>query len=136
MLKLKLILWPPDAKKCFIGKDPDARKDWRQEEKGTTEDVMVGWYHWLDGHEFEQSPGVDDEQASLACCSPWCGKESDMTEQLNWTDESLGLCNDEENEIMKRTFKQKSWKFKCLKIKKNMKYTNKLTYETERNLQT
>ena len=80
------ILWPPDAKSWLIGKDPDAGKDWGQEEKGTTEDVMVGWYHWLDGHEFEQSPGVDDGQASLACCSPWCGKESAVTEQLSWAE--------------------------------------------------
>ena len=65
------ILWPPDAKNWLIGKDPDAGKDWRQEEKGTTEDEMVGWHHWLDGHEFEEAPGVGDGQGSLACCSPW-----------------------------------------------------------------
>ena len=56
------ILWPPDAKNWLIGKDPDAGKDWRQKEKGTTEDEMVGWHHWLDGHEFEQAPGVGDGQ--------------------------------------------------------------------------
>ena len=61
------ILWPPDAKSWLIGKDPDAGQDWRQEEKGTTEDEMVGWPHWLNGHEFEQAPGVDDGQESLAC---------------------------------------------------------------------
>ena len=77
------ILWPPDAKNWLIGKDPDAGKDWRQEEKGMTEDEMVGWCHWLDGHEFEQTPGVGDEQGSLACCSPWGRKELDMTERLN-----------------------------------------------------
>ena len=76
------ILWPPEAKSWLIGKDPDAGKDWRQE-KGTTEDEMVGWYHWLDGHEFEQVPGVADGQGSLACCSPWGCKESDTTEKLN-----------------------------------------------------
>ena len=65
------------------GKDPDAGKDWRQEEKGTTEDEMVGWHHQLDGHEFEQAPGVDDGQGSLACCSPWGLKESDTTWRLN-----------------------------------------------------
>ena len=75
-----LILWPPDVKNRLIGKDPDAGKDWKQEEKGTTEDEMVGWHHWLDGHEFEQAPGVGDGQASLECCSPWGGKESDTTE--------------------------------------------------------
>ena len=79
------ILWPPDAKNWLIGKDPDAGKDWRREVKGTTEDEMVGWHHWLDGHEFEQAQGVGDGQGGLACCSPWGHKESDMTEQLNWT---------------------------------------------------
>ena len=73
------ILWPPDAKNWLIRKDPDAGKDWRQEEKGTTEDKVVGWYHWLDGHEFGQAPGVGDGQGSLACCSPWGCKESDTT---------------------------------------------------------
>ena len=78
------ILWPPDAKSWLIGKDPDAGKDWRLEEKGTTEDEMVGWHHWLNGHEFEQTPGVGDGQGGLACCSPWGRKESDVTERLNW----------------------------------------------------
>ena len=79
------ILWPPDAKNWLIGKDPDAGKDWRQEEKGMTEDEMIGWHHRLDGHEFEQSLGVGDGQRSLACCSPWGCKELDTTEWLNWT---------------------------------------------------
>ena len=78
------ILWPPDAKNWLTGKDPDAGKDWRLE-KGTTEDEMVGWPHWLDGHELEQARGVGGGQGSLACCSPWCRKESDTTEWLNWT---------------------------------------------------
>ena len=69
----------------LIVKDPDAGKDWGQEEKGRPEDEMVGWHHWLDGHEFEQSPGVGDGQGGLACCSPWGRKEWDMTEPLNWT---------------------------------------------------
>ena len=81
-----LILWPPDVKNWLIEKDPDAEKDGRQEEKGTTEDEKVGWHHWLNGHMFEQAPGVGDGQGSLAGCSPWGHKESDMTEQLNWTD--------------------------------------------------
>ena len=85
------ILWPPDGKNWFIGKDPDARKDWRQEEKGTTEDEMVGWHHQLEGHEFEQAPGVGDGQGSLACCSSWGHKESDTTEQLNWSFEDKGV---------------------------------------------
>ena len=80
------ILWRLVVKSCLIGKDPDAGKDWRQEQKGMTEDEMVEWYHWLDGHEFEQAPRVDDRQGSLACCSPWGCKELDMTEWLNWTD--------------------------------------------------
>ena len=74
------------AKNWLSGKDPDAGKDWRQEEKGRTDDEMVGWHHWLNGHEFEQAPRVGEEQGSLACCSPWGHKESDMTEWLNWTD--------------------------------------------------
>ena len=80
------ILWPPDAKSWLIWKDSDARKDWRQEEKGMTEDEMVGWHHRLNGHEFEQALGVGDGQGGLVCCSLWGHKESDMTEQLNWTD--------------------------------------------------
>ena len=64
------ILWPPDAKNWLIGKDPDAGEDWRQEEKETIEDEIVGWHHQLDGHEFEQAPGVSDRQGSLVCCRP------------------------------------------------------------------
>ena len=79
------ILWPPDVKNWLIWKDPDSGKDWRHEEKGMTEDEMVGWHHQLDGHEFEQAPGVGDGQGSLACCSSWGHKELDMTEWLNWT---------------------------------------------------
>ena len=82
------ILWPPDAKNWLIWKDPDAGKDWRQEEKGMTEDEIVGWHHQLNEREFEQAPGVGDVQGSQACCSPWGRKESNMTEQLNWTDEN------------------------------------------------
>ena len=82
------IFWPPDAKNWLIWKDPDAGKDWGQEEKGTTEDEMDGWHHWLDGHESEWTPGVGDGQGGLACCSPWGCKELDTTEWLNWTDDS------------------------------------------------
>ena len=78
-----LMLWPPDVKNWVIWKDPDAEKDWRQEEKGMTEDEMVGWHHRLNGHEFEQAPGVGDGQGSLACCSPWACKE--LTRLSNWT---------------------------------------------------
>ena len=73
----------PDAKSWLIGKDPDAGKDWRQEEKGMTQDKMVGWHHWLNGHELEQTPGAGEGQGSLVCCSPWVHKELDTTEQLN-----------------------------------------------------
>ena len=77
------ILWPPDAKSQLTGKDPEAGKDWGQEEKGETEDKMVGWHHWLNRHEFEQAPEDSERKGSLACCSPWGLKESDMTEWLN-----------------------------------------------------
>ena len=80
MLKLKPILWQPDAKSWLTGKDPDAGTVWREEDKGTTEDEMVGWHHRLDGHEFEQTPGDSDGQGSLACCSSWGCKELDTTE--------------------------------------------------------
>ena len=80
------ILWPPDAKNWLIGKDPDAGRDWGQEEKGMTEDEMVGWHHRLNGHEFGRTPGVGDGQGGQACSSPWGCKESDTTERLNWTE--------------------------------------------------
>ena len=76
-------LWPPDAKNWLIWKDSHAGKDWRQEEKGMTEDEMVGWHHWFNGLEFEQALGVGDGQGSLGCCSLWDRKESDMTEGFN-----------------------------------------------------
>ena len=80
------ILWPPDVKNWLTGKDSNGGKDWWQEEKGTTEDEMVGWHHQLNGHEFWWTPGVGDGQGGLACCgSPGC-KESDMAERLNWTE--------------------------------------------------
>jgi len=79
------ILWPTDAKNWLIGRDPDAGHDWRQEEKGTTENEMVGWYHRFNRHEFEQAQEVVDGQRSLACCNPLDCKELDTTEWLNWT---------------------------------------------------
>ena len=85
------ILWPPDVKNRLLGEDPDAGQDWRQEEKGMTEDEMVGWHHWFDGHGFEQSPGVGDGQGSLAFCGPWGCKELGTTKQLNTTD---ALCSE------------------------------------------
>ena len=83
------ILWPPDAKSWLIWKDPDAGKDWGQEEKGMTEDEMVGWHLWLNGHGFGWTPGVGDGQGGLACYSSWGCKESEVIEWLNWTE---GTC--------------------------------------------
>ena len=83
------ILLPLDAKNWLTGKDPNARKDWRQEEKGTVEDEMIGWHHQFNGHQFKQAPGTGDGQGSLECCSPWGHKESDTTECLNWSELNL-----------------------------------------------
>ena len=80
------VLWSPDAKSWLIWKDPAAGKDWRQEEKGTTEDKMVRWHHRLNGHGFGWTPGVGDGQGGLVCCSSWGCKELDLTEWLNWTE--------------------------------------------------
>ena len=81
------ILWPPDAKSWLIWKDPDAGKDWGQEEKGTTEDEMVGWHHRLNGHGFGWTLGVGDEQGGLTCCGSWsCRVGHDWTTELNWMD--------------------------------------------------
>ena len=80
------VLWPPDVKSWLIGKDPDAGRGWGQEEKGMTEDEMAGWYHQLNRHEFEWIPGIGDGQWGVVCCDSWGHKESDMTEQLNWTE--------------------------------------------------
>ena len=85
MLKLKLQYCGYLMQRTNIWKGPNAGKDWRWEEKGTTEDEMVGWHHWLNGHEFEWTPGVGDGQGGLACCSPWGRRESGMTEWLKWT---------------------------------------------------
>ena len=94
------MFWPSDVKNWLIGKDNDSGKDWKQEEKGMTEDEMVGWHHLLDGHEFEQAPGVGGGQGSLACCSPWGSKESDTTGCLNWTE--LNKNWDEDDDLGKR----------------------------------
>ena len=83
-----IVLWPPHVKSWLIGKDSDPGRDWWQEEKGTTEDEMAGWHHQFDGCEFEWTPGVGDGQGSLVCCDSWGRKESDTTEQLNWTEPS------------------------------------------------
>ena len=78
------VLWPPHVKSWLVEIDPDAGRDWGQEEKGTTEDEMAGWHHWLNGREFEWTPGVGDGQGGLVCCDSWGRKESDTTE-LNWS---------------------------------------------------
>ena len=80
------VLWPPHVKSSLIGKDFDAGRDWGQEEKGTTEDEMAGWHHQLHGRESEWTLGVGDGQGGLVCCDSWGCKESDTTEQLNWTE--------------------------------------------------
>ena len=80
------ILWPPDVKSWLIRKDPDAGKDWRQEEKRLTEVEMVGWHHWHDGHEFEQALGDSEGQGSLACCSPWGHSQRWLSNRTtNWS---------------------------------------------------
>ena len=85
------ILWPSDEKSWLVRKDPDVGKDWRREEKGMTEAEMVGWHDWLNQHEFEQAPVDDDGQGSLACYSPWCHEESDMTERQTATTKCLSV---------------------------------------------
>ena len=80
------VLWPPHVKNWLIGKDPDAGRDWGQEEKGTTEVEMARWHHRLNGCEFEWTLGVGDGQGDLACCDSWGRKESDTTERLNWAE--------------------------------------------------
>ena len=93
------ILWPPDVKSWLIWRDPDAGKDWGHEEKGMTEDEMVGWHHQLDGHEFGWTPGVGYGQGGLVCCSSWGHKESDTTEWLNWTEATLSDSHQKGNEM-------------------------------------
>jgi len=102
------VLWPRTGKNRLIGKDRDALKDWGQEEKGTTEDEMAGWHYWLDGHEFEQTPGVGDGQGSLASCSPRGRKESDRTEWLNWTEGDIRKCTCPQQISLDRSWKKNS----------------------------
>ena len=86
------VLWPPHAKSWLIGKDSDAARDWGQDEKGTTEDEMAGWRHWLNGREFEWTPGVGDGQGGLACCDSWGRRVGhDWATELNWTERLWGL---------------------------------------------
>ena len=87
------VLWLPHVKSWLTGKDSHAGRDWGQEEKGTTEDEMAGWHHWLNGCEFEWTPGVGDGQGGLACYDSWGCKESDMTERLIWSDGKKSACH-------------------------------------------
>ena len=90
------IFWPPAVKNWLIWKNPDAGKDWRWEEKGMTKDVMVCWHYWLDGHKFEQALGDGEVQGSLACCSPWSCKDSNMTEWPNNNNKGLRIISSPE----------------------------------------
>ena len=87
------VLWPLHAKSWLIGKDSDAGRDWGQQEKGMTEDLMVGWHHRLSAHGFGWTPGVGDGQGCLPCCGSWDCKESDTTERMNWTELNLFSSN-------------------------------------------
>ena len=120
------ILRPPHVKSWLIGKDPDAGRDWGQEEKWTTEDEMAGWHHRLNGHEFERTPGVGDGQGGLACCDSWGRKESDTTERLNCT-EQMGF---------QRV--KKSWEklIDRVKVKFTTKYWNQDIWMKEPRVQT
>ena len=91
---MMLKLWPPHAKSWLTGKDSNAWRDWGQEEKGTTEDEMAGWHHWLDGCESEWTLGVGDRQGGLVCCNSWGRKELNTTEWLNWTELNGARCHD------------------------------------------
>ena len=136
------IFWPPDAKSWLIWKDPDAGKDWGKEEKGTTEDEMVGWHHRLDGHEFEWTPGVGDGQGGLVCYDSWDCKELDTTERLNWTElltttRSLSTATKTQRSQINKYIKLKnnnrvqmthlapSYRFKCLEFRSMYSYFQK-----------
>ena len=103
------ILWPADVKSWLIWKDPDAGKDWGQEEKWATEDEMVGWHHRLNGHGFGWTLAVGDGQGGLVCCGSWGCKESDMTDWLNWTDGWFMLRFDrkQQNSVKQLSFNKK-----------------------------
>ena len=107
------ILGPPDAKSWLTGKDPDAGKDWRQEEKGATEDKMLGWHHWLNGHELQQTPGDGEGQESLVCCNPWVTKS--QTQLSDWATTTRLLISDSDktdvdNEVEKKAWFEWAWK--------------------------
>ena len=120
------VLWPPHAKSWLIGKDSDAGTDWGEEEKGTTEDQMAGWHHWLDGRESEWTPGVGDGQGGLACCDSWGREESDMTEWLIWSDEVY---------LFLAYLIMKTW-VKIIPLKLYFSFSNKMERETKESFQT
>ena len=105
------IFWPLNVKNWLIWKDPDAGKDWMWEEKGTTEDEIAGWHHRLNGHQFEWTLGVGDGHGGRACCDSWGCKESDMTEQLNWTElkEAKDLYIENYKILMKEIKEDTNW---------------------------
>ena len=105
------ILWPPHVKSWLIGKDSDAGRDWGQEEKGTTEDEMPGWHHWLDGHESQWTLGFGDGQGGLACCDSWCLKESDTTERLNWTELNVHIGNTLNSFVTSFSCENGNWRY-------------------------
>ena len=113
------VLWPPHAKGWLIGKDSDAWRDRGQEEKGTTEDEMAGWHHWLDGRESEWTLGAGDGQGGLVCCNSWGRKELDTTERLNWTEGECKtvsyFCMLRKLHFAKTIFQDKGTAFNCLK---------------------
>ena len=120
------VLWPPHAKSWLIGKDSDAGTDWGEEEKGTTEDEMAGWHHWLDGRESEWTPGVGDGQGGLACCDSWGREESDTTEWLIWSDEVY---------LFLAYLIMKTW-VKIIPLKLYFSFSNKMERETKESFQT
>ena len=105
------VLWPSHVKSWLFGKDPDARRDWGQEEKGTTEDEMAGWHHWLHGHEFWVNSGVGDGQGGLACCDSWGHKESDTTERLNRAELNWSPLRSSIVKCINRKLRPKVWEF-------------------------
>ena len=113
ILKLKLQYFGHlTGKSWLIWKDPDAGKDWGQEEKGTTENKMVGWHHQFNGHGFGWTPGVGDGEGGLACCGSWCRKELDMTERLNWTEmthQDMIICNNGTKICFIKNFFSERW---------------------------
>ena len=93
------ILWSPDANNWLIGKDPDAGRDWRLKEKTVTEDEMIQWHHWCNGHELGQTPGDGEGQGSLACCSPWGRKKLDTTWRVTNNEQNTLLCSNKKDHL-------------------------------------